>query len=95
MISVSLYTMQVIKSDGSKQNFNKDKITKVVHAAGLSKDKAQRLADRIENWIEKQSLEGKKQIGSSDIRDKVSKLLEKEDRYAWGLYNWYEKTKSK
>lgn len=87
--------MQVIKRDNSKQEFDKQKIAKVVHAAGLPKQKANALANKVEEWVEKHAKKGKKQISSLEIKDKVSKLLKKENYYAWGLYTWYEKTKSK
>jgi len=87
--------MQIVKRDGSKQEFSAAKIAKVVHAAGLSEEKAQELSEQVEAWFKVQASEGKKELSSLEIKDKVSSLLEKTDKYAWGLYNWYEKTKLK
>ncbi len=39
---------QVIKRDGSLEPFDKQKVARVVNAAGLGKDQAQALADTVE-----------------------------------------------
>jgi len=86
--------MQIIKRDGSRQEFNKQKIARVVHSAGLSQEESHVLANKIEEWIKKQASENKK-VNSLEIKDQVSKLLKQENEYAWGLYSWYENIKSK
>ena len=44
--------IQVIKKDGSLEDFEKDKIERVTTAAGLSQDQAKKLADDIGKWAE-------------------------------------------
>lgn len=83
---------QVIKRDGKTEPYDEGKIAKVVQAAGLRPVDAEELAGKITSWIESS---GKKQISSIDIRDRVFTELEKVDKYASGLFAWYQTTKDK
>lgn len=80
----------IIKRDGSTENFDKNKIAKVVKAAGLNDSQAAILSENIYAWGEQS---GKEKITSLEIRDKVLEQLKIIDGNAAGLYEWYEKTK--
>lgn len=80
--------MDVIKRDGSRENFDPAKIAKVVKAAGLDSQKAEKLAGEVI-----QELKGKSQVTSLQIRDIVSNKLKTVDEYAAGLFDWYQKTR--
>ncbi len=84
--------MKVIKRDNSLEDFNPEKIKKVAVAAGLEKDKAEKVVERVNSWIQST---GESEVSSLMIRDKVLELLKTEDEYAAGLYEWYEKTKDR
>jgi transcriptional regulator NrdR family protein len=82
----------VIKRDGGQEPFDPEKITKVTAAAGLRPIDAAEVAERVAGWVEKR---GKKEVSSIQIRDRVFKELEKVDRYASGLFAWYQNLKDK
>lgn len=82
----------VIKRDGSEQAFEKDKIARVVQAAGLRADQAKDLAEKVDDWMQKQSEE---KINSIQIRDEVLNQLRQMDEYAANMFEWYQKTKEK
>lgn len=84
--------VEVIKRNGDLELFNKNKVAKVVKAAGLTSEKAQALARKVETEIK---LLGVSQISSQQIRDLVARELKVADEYAYGLYIWYEKVKDK
>lgn len=83
-------SIQVIKRDGSKEDFNSDKISKVCIAAGLEEDQAKILSESVSDWA---ISTGSEEITSKQIRDQVVSRLAKLDQYAHGLYVWYESTK--
>jgi len=89
---VKMYFMQtkVVKRNGMLEAFNKNKIKKVVKATGLEEDQANKLALKLENWVERKGL---KEISSLAIRDQVVKELGKVNTYSANLYKWYQKTK--
>ncbi|MBI4129970.1 hypothetical protein HY468_01495 [Candidatus Roizmanbacteria bacterium] len=82
--------LTVVKRDRSKESFNREKIIRVVRAAGVAKDQAEQLAVRIADWLTKHHT---KEITSLVIRDKVLEELRKINSAAAGLFEWYEKTK--
>ena len=82
----------VIKRGGAKEPFDPEKITRVVTAAGLRPVEAAELAEGVARWVE---LTAKSEITSLAIRDRVFKELEKLDKYASGLYAWYQNLKDK
>jgi transcriptional regulator NrdR family protein len=82
--------VEVIKRDGSIEEFEKEKIAKVVKAAGLTEEKAEALSNKVAEEI--RNLE-KERVSSKEIRDLVTSELKKADEYAYGLYVWYEKMK--
>lgn len=82
--------IQVIKKDGSLEDFEKGKIERVTTAAGLSRNQAKELADNIEKWAE---TSGKNQIATLQIREQVLKGLNNINQFAADAFVWYEKTK--
>ena len=85
-----LQAVKVLKRDGSIEEFNHEKIARVVQAAGLETSQAKLLADKIADFV---SGNGQGPIPSSQIKDKVVEELTKVDKHAAGLFTWYEKTK--
>ena len=81
---------QVIKKDGTLEDFEKGKIERVTTAAGLSQEQAKKLASEIEKWAETL---GKNQIAVLQIRDQVLKELNNLNQFAANAFVWYEKTK--
>jgi transcriptional regulator NrdR family protein len=81
----------VIKRDGTKEDFQPEKIARVAKATGLSEEEANVLAQNVANWIPTQQVP----ITTLQIRDKVLEELKGGHSYAAGLYEWYEKTKNK
>ena len=82
--------IQVIKKDGTLEDFEKDKIERVTKAAGLSQEQAKRLASDIEKWAQTSN---KNQITTLQIRDQVLKGLNNLNQFAANAFVWYEKTK--
>ena len=82
--------IQVIKKDGSLEGFEKDKIERVITAAGLSQEQAKKLADDIEKWAQNSD---KNQTAVLQIRDQVLKELNNLNQFAANAFVWYEKTK--
>lgn len=82
----------IIKRDGSTEPYEEEKIVRVVQAAGLRPIDAEELAKKITSWIE---TENKASVSSIDIRDRVFMELEQVDKYASGLFAWYQTTKDK
>ncbi len=80
----------VVKRDGKIEKFSKAKIVKIAIATGLYPEKAEALASKVTSKVQAKKVS---KIKSTDIRDLVLEELEKADRYAAGLYAWYEKTK--
>ncbi|RJR28913.1 hypothetical protein C4564_03740 [Candidatus Microgenomates bacterium] len=82
----------IIKRDDTTEPYEEEKIVRVVQAAGLRPIDAEELAKKITSWIE---TENKASVSSIDIRDRVFLELEKVDKYASGLFAWYQTTKDK
>ena len=84
--------IQIEKRDKVKEDYDPEKIVKVGIAAGLSKDQARQLADKVDQWIEKS---GKELFTSLQIRDRVLVEIQKIDEFAAKKFIWYEKYKDK
>lgn len=82
--------LKIIKRDGSVEDYDKQKIAKVVIAAGLTHEQAETLVQEVEKII-KQNMPD--QISSLVIRDMVVAELTKINPAAVDLYKWYEITK--
>jgi len=84
--------MQVVKRDGSLQEFDQEKIARVVAAAGLSPDQSQTLAGMVARRVNES---GKSQISTLEIRDNVVEELHKVNPSTANLFVWYEGTKDR
>lgn len=82
--------LQVIKRDSRVEDFDQDKIARVVTAAGLKPSDGLDLAIRIAKWA--QSL-GKPQITSYALREKIIEELQKINPTVAQFYSQYEKGK--
>ena len=80
--------IKVLKKDGSTENFDPDKITRVIKATGLDQEKANMLTAQVSQWIVSQK---KPQITSDEIRGRVIEELERSNPFAANLYTWYKK----
>lgn len=80
----------VIKRNGARELFDPEKIARVVQAAGLRPIDASELAGRIDRWAKNKDTN---EITSIEIRDRVFKEIEKVDKYASGLFAWYQNMK--
>lgn len=81
---------EVIKRDGTLEDYTEEKIKKVVTAAGINPDEAKTLAGNITKWLEKNNM---LKVTSLQIRDHVIDELKKVNQYAANFFIWYEKTK--
>ncbi len=86
-----MYQITVIKRNGDKELFSPEKISKVVHAAGLTEKQADELARKVSGWI---SSSGLQSVTSIQIRDQIITGLKNIDQHVADLYRWYEQTKS-
>ena len=82
--------LQVIKRDSRIEEFDEDKIARVVTAAGLKPSDGFDLAIRVAKWV--QSLD-KPQITTYAIREKITEELRKINPTVAQFYNQYEKQK--
>lgn len=80
----------VIKRDGSKEPFDLQKISVVTQAAGLEKNDADLLAERLSVWAN--SL-GRQEVTTLEIRDAVLNELEGVNESIANFFRWYQKTK--
>lgn len=82
--------MQVIKRDGSIEEYSEAKIAKVIIAAGLEPNQVQKITFVISESLKKMNLS---KLSSLKIKDKVIEELKKVNQDAANLFFWYEKTK--
>ena len=82
--------LQVIKRDSSVEDFDQDKIARVVTAAGLKPSEGLDLAIRVAQWA--QSL-GKPQVTTYAIRGEIIEELRKINPTVAQFYSQYEKQK--
>lgn len=80
----------ITKRDGAEENFDKNKIRKVLIAAGLQPTQSEQLANNVEGWLTTNNFE---KINSLKLRDKILEELQKVDQNVANLYQWYESTK--
>ena len=82
--------LQIIKRDGSLENYSEEKIRKVVVAAGLKLDQAKLLTHNITYWLKTKTFT---KLSSLKLRDQVNEELKKINKEAHDLYTWYQKTR--
>ncbi len=83
-------TPLVIKRDATEEEFDQDKIARVVTAAGLKPSEGFQLATKMATWV--QSL-NKPKITTYEVREKVIEELKKINPIVADLFTQYEKTK--
>jgi transcriptional regulator NrdR family protein len=73
----------VIKKDGSRENFKRDKIVKSIGNAAkrvtIDNKKAKEIAERVARDVE-DNFRDRDEVRSRDIRDRVLKALEREEK---------------
>lgn len=67
--------MKVKKNNGQVVDFDKEKIKKVLVAAGLQETEADRVATEVETWAENT---GKETVEAREIKQKIISLLPSE-----------------
>lgn len=82
--------LKVKKRNGIFEEFNPEKIRRVVQAAGLSSEQARVLLERIQQIVGNHQ---DSHITSLALRDMVHKELQKLYQPAANLFAWYQKTK--
>lgn len=85
-------TLVVEKRDKSLEDFNPGKIRKVVKAAGLSDEDADKLTNEVESWL---ANSGKDKVTSLQIRDKVVVEIQELDSEAAKKFISYELNRDK
>jgi transcriptional regulator NrdR family protein len=83
--------IQVVKKDGSLEDYDESKIFRVAKAAGLSVKQSGLVAADVTKWIAESGLT---KITTLQIRSSVVENLNKFDKSAANLYLWYEGTKT-
>lgn len=73
----------VVKRDGSRENFKRDKIRKAVESAAkrvaIDKKRVKEIAEKVARDIE-DNFRDKDEVRSRDIRDRVLRALEREEK---------------
>ncbi len=83
--------IQIIKRDGSKELFEPEKISRVVIAAGLDPQDAQKIITYVETELKDKNIT---ETTSLNIRDLVVTALETVSKSAHDMFVWYQSTKS-
>lgn len=82
--------VKVIKRDGQLEDFDLKKIARVLQVAGLDKEAADLLSNRVSAWVDRNYQDS---VSSLEIKDKVLEELKLVNSYIADLFQWYEKTK--
>jgi transcriptional regulator NrdR family protein len=73
----------VIKRDGNRESFRRDKITKAIESAAkrvdIEKKRVKEIAARVARDVE-DNFRDRDEVRSRDIRDRVLKSLEREEK---------------
>lgn len=81
--------IQVQKKDGSIEDFDSEKIVSGLLNAGMIDEEAEDLAGEVENWIAEN---GKEQITSLEIKNKVLEFLKETNPEIVEVFNSYQKS---
>ena len=93
-IRMSESKITVIKRDNTIEPLDEGKIVRVAKATGLTEEEAKVVSDAIYARILKSVDTDTQEIKSTTIRDYFLEELQKTNKYAAGLYEWYEKSKT-
>jgi transcriptional regulator NrdR family protein len=92
IIKLQAMNIKVQKRNGSIEDYDPNKIKRVVIAAGLNEEEAEKLVQAVNRQIEER---GKTQVTSIQIRDQVIIEIQKLNRNAANKFIWYEKLRDK
>ncbi len=84
--------MQILKRDKTTEEFDIQKVKKVVITTGLNEEQAEKVINHLNQWIEGQHTDI---IDSIALRKKVQSELKIHNENAANLYEWYEENKYK
>ena len=84
--------LKVVKRDGREEEFDPDKIARVVTSSGLKPQEGLELALSVDRWAKSLN---KEQVTTMEIRDRVIEELKKINEYVANLFIWYEQGKDK
>ena len=84
--------IKVSKRDKSTDDYNPEKIMRVVKAAGLTQKETVKLTSSITKWLKTQP---RPEVTSLQIRDRVIIEIQKRNVDAAKKFIWYEKYKDK
>ena len=86
----------IIKKDGSKESFDREKIKNGVLSAakqsGLAQNEAEELAARVADYVE-ESTAGISEILAADVREKIVSFLDNSAPNVEGSWKNYESSK--
>ncbi len=83
---------KVQKRNGSIEDYDSNKILRVVIAAGLTQNEAEKLVKLVNDWLKGKS---EPQITSVQIRDRIIVEIQKINKNAANKFIWYEKSRDK
>ncbi len=86
---IKLNSLQVIKRDGSKEQWSLDKLVVSIGKAGVPEKDAQRIAKEIENWAMNSAQN--QEILSAEIKNKVIEFLSLDFPAQAEIYKTYKK----
>lgn len=81
--------LQVEKRDGQLEDFDREKITRSVTAAGLAEEEVESLASEVEVWANEAAKDDV--VSSSELKGKVLELLRGRDPGAATRFEEYKK----
>ncbi|OGM29944.1 hypothetical protein A2630_03850 [Candidatus Woesebacteria bacterium RIFCSPHIGHO2_01_FULL_44_10] len=84
--------MQVIKRDGSLEEFSQEKLLRIAKAAGLDDTQATQLVKNVGDWAQTHDHQ---KLSTLAIRDKVIEELKKVNQRAADFFIWYQDGKTK
>ena len=84
--------IKVEKRDKKIEDYDPEKILKVLAVTGLTPDESKKLVAAVNNWLERF---GRPKVTSLQIRDRVLVEIQKINRSAANKFIWYEKYKDK
>lgn len=84
--------VKVIKRDKSQEEFDPEKIVRVVKVCGLDQAGAEKLVKSVGDWLKTSNIS---EITSLQLRDRVLVEIQKADAAAAKKFIWYEKYKDK
>lgn len=85
--------MKVQKRDGNLEDFDQEKIARVMVAAGLTPEQATEIATTIASWSQAQAADTI--LSTYQIREKLLELLTPTYPAVANLYAWYEQGKDR